>query len=63
MQSPQKPNTNEVVGGRSVICCHLMNLAYYHGEKMRWDPAQNRIAGGTGNPAWLTRDTRSPWNV
>jgi predicted dehydrogenase len=59
----QPPITNEVVGGRSVICCHLMNLAYYHGQKIQWDPAQNTFAGGTGNPTWLTRDYRSPWTV
>ena len=57
----QPPITNEIVGGRSVICCHLMNLAYYHGQKIQWDPARNAFAGGTGNPAWLTRDYRSPW--
>jgi predicted dehydrogenase len=58
-----KPITNEIVGSRSVICCHLMNLAYYHGEKLKWDPQRNRFTGGTGNPAWLTRDYRSPWKV
>ena len=59
----KQPITSEIVGGHSVICCHLMNLAYYHGEKIKWDPAQNGFAGGTGDPAWLTRDYRSPWKV
>jgi len=59
----RQPITNESVGGHSVICCHLMNLAYYHGQKIQWDPAQNTFAGGTGDPAWLTRDYRSPWKV
>jgi predicted dehydrogenase len=59
----KKPITNEQVGGRSVICCHLMNLAYYHGQKIRWDPAKNTFAGGTGDPKWLTREYRDPWKV
>ena len=63
VQSRQKPITSEIVGGGSVICCHLMNLAYYHGEKMKWDPAQHQFVGGTGDPAWLTREYRSPWKV
>ena len=59
----RKPITNEQVGGRSVICCHLMNLAYYHGQKIQWDPAKNTFAGGTGDAKWLTRDYRDPWRV
>ena len=36
--SRKKPITNEQVGGRTAICCHLMNLAYYTGHKIKWDP-------------------------
>jgi len=63
VETRQKPITSEIVGGRTAICCHLMNLTYYHGEKIKWDPAGNRFADGTGSVLWLTRDYRSPWNV
>ena len=63
VQSRQKPITSEQVGGRSAICCHLMNLAYYHGQKLKWNPKKFAFAGGTGNPKWLTRDYRNPWKV
>ncbi len=63
MKDRGKPITSETVGGRSVICCHLMNLAYYHRQVIRWDPEKLTFAGGTGNPAWLTRDYRAPWKV
>jgi len=59
----QKPITSEQVGGRSAICCHLMNQAYYNHARILWDPAANVFAGGTGDPAWLTRDYRAPWSV
>ena len=59
----KKPITNEQVGGHSAICCHLMNQAYYHGQKFQWDPAKFAFVGGTGDPQWLTRDYRSPWKV
>ena len=59
----RKPITSEQVGARSVICCHLMNLAYYQGQKIKWDPATFTFVGGTGDPKWLTRDYRSPWTV
>jgi predicted dehydrogenase len=63
VRARKKPITNEHVGARSAICCHLMNLAYYHGQKLRWEPEKCVFVGGTGDPKWLTRDYRSPWIV
>src|SRR5439155_20876224 len=53
--SRKQPITSEIVGGHSAICCHLLNLAYFHGQKIRWEPKKMEFAGGTGNPQWLTR--------
>jgi predicted dehydrogenase len=61
--SRKKPITSEQVGGRSAICCHLMNLTYWNGQKLKWDPAKFAFVDGTGDPKWLTRDYRSPWSV
>jgi predicted dehydrogenase len=63
VKSRSRPICNEQVGGRSAICCHLMNLAYYHSKKIQWDPAKLEFAGSTGDPAWLTRDYRAPWKL
>lgn len=63
VKTRKKPITSEQVGARSAICCHLMNQAYFHGQKLKWDPARFEFVGGTGDPAWLTRDYRSPWSV
>ena len=59
----KKPITNEQVGGRSAICCHLLNQLYYHGQKLKWDPANFTFVNGAGDPKWLTRDYRGPWTV
>ncbi len=61
--SRKKPCTHEEIGGRTAICCHLMNQAYYHGEVIEWNPATNEFANGTGDPAWLTREYRGPFSV
>ena len=58
-----KPITSEQVGGRTAICCHLMNQAYFNHARILWDPAACAFAGGTGDPAWLLRDYRAPWSV
>lgn len=63
VRSRAKPITNERVGGRSAICCHLMNQSYYHHVGFKWDPAKFEFTGGTGDPQWLTRAYRGPWTV
>jgi predicted dehydrogenase len=63
VQSRKAPITNEQIGGRSAICCHLMNLTYSHRQAIKWDPAQLAFAPGSGDAKWLTRDYRSPWQV
>lgn len=60
----RKPPICDVeVGARTVTICHLVNLAYYHGQRMKWDPAKEQFTGGTGDPKWLTRDYRGAWKV
>ncbi|MCK5565683.1 MAG: Gfo/Idh/MocA family oxidoreductase [Planctomycetes bacterium] len=63
MVSRKKPVANEIIGARSVICCHLLNQVYYNNQKIDWDPQKIAFAKGTGNPKWLTRNYRSPWRV
>jgi predicted dehydrogenase len=58
VETRKKPIANEQVGGRTVICCHLLNQLYYHNETIKWDPVKLCFAGGTGNPAWLTSKVR-----
>jgi hypothetical protein len=50
-------------GHRSATACNLMNLAYYHHQPIRWNSETEEFAGGTGNPAWLTREYRAPWRL
>ncbi len=38
-----------------------MNQAYYHGQKLKWDPAKFVFVGGTGDPE--VADPRLPQPV
>jgi predicted dehydrogenase len=58
VESRQKPCTHEGIGGRTSIICCLMDASYTHRASMKWDPEKFAFTGGTGNPAWLTRDYR-----
>lgn len=63
VRSRKRPITDEIVGGRTAICCHLLNLSYYHRASIKWQPERMAFAPGSGDPGWLTRDYRAPWAV
>ncbi|MBI2928967.1 MAG: Gfo/Idh/MocA family oxidoreductase [Verrucomicrobia bacterium] len=63
IRSRQKPICDVEVGARTVSVCHLVNLAYYHGQQLKWDPKKERFVGGTGKKEWLEVPHRDPWRV
>jgi predicted dehydrogenase len=40
-----RPSADVEVGARTAACCHLLNLAYWHGRVLRWDPIAWRFVG------------------
>ncbi len=50
-------------GARTANVCHLVNLAYLHGQTMKWDAAKEQFTGGTGDASWLDINHRAPWQV
>jgi predicted dehydrogenase len=63
MRSRKRPLADVEVGARTVSVCHLVNFAYYHGQKLKWDPAREQFANGTGNAKWLDCEYRGPWKL
>ena len=62
MKTRKRPITNEVVGARTSIACHLLNQTYYNQAAIAWNPKKNTFAKG-GDPKWLTRSYRGEWKV
>ena len=62
MNTRKRPITNEIVGARTSIACHLLNQTYYNQEAIAWNPQKNTFAKG-GDPKWLTRNYRGQWKV
>jgi hypothetical protein len=58
VKSRTKPVAHEMIGGHTVIATHLMNLAYYHRQAMKWNPKKYTFADGTGDVKWLTGSRR-----
>ncbi|HUR44951.1 MAG TPA: Gfo/Idh/MocA family oxidoreductase [Candidatus Saccharimonadales bacterium] len=63
MKTRKKPIADVEIGARSVSVCHLINLAYYHGQKMKWDPKTEKFLDSAGDPKWLDVPHREPWVV
>lgn len=45
IRTGRQPVCHVEVGARSVACCHLMNLAYWHRRRLKWDPQKWEFAG------------------
>jgi predicted dehydrogenase len=63
IKARSKPICDVEIGARTVTVCHLVNLAYYHGAHMKWNPAKNQFTDKTGKKEWLDVPHRGPWKV
>ena len=63
IRSRKPPICDVAIGASTANLCNLANLAYYHGQSMKWDPARQSFTGGTGSKAWLDVPHRDPWKV
>ena len=63
VRSRQRACSNEDVGGRAAVLCHLCNMSYVHAASFDWDPAKLRFANGTGDKKWLSREYRGGWKI
>lgn len=63
METRKLPICDVETGQRSATVCNLLNLAYYHGQVIKWDPRKEQFAEGTGDAQWLTRVYREPWKL
>ncbi len=63
IRSRNRPICDVEVGARTVSVCHLVNLAYWNNQRLKWDPKREEFVGGAGDNAWLDRDYRAPWTL
>ncbi|MEY2465970.1 MAG: hypothetical protein QOD03_491 [Verrucomicrobiota bacterium] len=63
IRNRKQPITDVEIGARTVTVCHLVNLAYYHGQHLKWNPRREKFTDGTGDPKWLDVSYRGPWKL
>ena len=63
VRSRKAPAADVVIGHRSAVVPHLINIAYRTGKKLRWDAETETIEDDAESSALLTRKARAPWNI
>jgi predicted dehydrogenase len=59
----KQPICDVETGQRTATVCNLVNLAYFHGLPLKWDPKTERFTGENGQKEWLGREYRKPWRL
>jgi predicted dehydrogenase len=62
IKTRRRPICDVEIGARSVTVCHLGNLAYWYGKKLRWDPNSWRFLDEEDNKL-LDRDRREGYQL
>lgn len=63
IRTRSRPICDAEIGRHSVIVCHLGNIAYQLGRKLRWDPVRERFINDPEADRLLSRSMRSPWHL
>ena len=48
---------------RSMVACHLGNLAHWLGRPIKWDPVREQFVGDDVAARWIDRPRRQPWTL
>jgi predicted dehydrogenase len=63
VRTRKRPAADIEVGHRSSIVCHLGNIAYRTGRKLRWDASKEEIIDDSEANRLLKREARKPWDM
>jgi hypothetical protein len=59
----RRPIADVEFGARTITCCHLVNLAYWHRRPLRWDPAAWTFIDDTEADTWRDYERRAGFEL
>jgi hypothetical protein len=61
IRTRKPPSAHEEIGHRSAAIGHLLNICFWTGQSLRWDPVKETFPGNESANRLLSRATRAPW--
>ncbi len=63
VRTREKPFRDVEIAHRTATICHLGNIAYNLGRRLKWDPVREEIQKDFEASCWLDRPRREPWTL
>jgi predicted dehydrogenase len=63
VQSRNRPASDVEIGHNSMIACHLANIAFRTGRRVKWDADREQIVGDAEAQKLITKPYRAPWSL
>ena len=63
IRNNRRPICDVEIGHRSATVCHLGNIALRSGQRVQWDPVNERIVGNAQQAAMVEKAYRAPWRL
>jgi len=63
VRTRERPFRDIEIAHRTVTVCHLGNIAYWLGRRLKWDPVKEEVIGDDEASRWLSRPMRAPWRL
>jgi hypothetical protein len=57
------PSADEEIGHRGAALGHLLNICFWTGQSLSWDPTKETFIGNEAANRLLSRATRAPWSL
>ena len=63
IKSRKRPICDVEVGARSVTVCHLGNIAYWTGKRLKWDAKEWKLTADAEAMKWYDRERRDGYQL